>query len=202
MLNWGSARKRHHFPMHIQTSSWHDVLLTMILNLCTDNIFLISSDKKGSKEYFSYFSMKTCCGYSFKRLTKALLMNTHNIRFHGEIRKIFIGIPLLPKSYEYYDVEHRERILFLNKTVWIFFLFLHENICCGYPLEVPCWGASNDYPQHMFLWRNKILSWCLFLSRAIQLFCLFGECSELPQDAMDSYMYYFARGQRPRLMVH
>ena len=37
----------------------------------------------------------------------------------------------------------------------IFFLFLHENICCRYSLEVPHRGASNEYPQHMFLWRNK-----------------------------------------------
>ena len=26
----------------------------------------------------------------------------------------------------------------------------HENICCGYSLEVPCKGTSNEYPQHMF----------------------------------------------------
>ena len=37
----------------------------------------------------------------------------------------------------------------------IFFLFLHKNICCGCSLEVPQWGASNEYPQHMFSWRNK-----------------------------------------------
>ena len=37
----------------------------------------------------------------------------------------------------------------------ISFLFLHENICCGYSLEAPCRGASNEYPQYMFLWRNK-----------------------------------------------
>ena len=35
------------------------------------------------------------------------------------------------------------------------FLFLHENICCGYPLEAARRGASNEYPQHMFSWRNK-----------------------------------------------
>ena len=33
------------------------------------------------------------------------------------------------------------------------FLFLHENICCGYTLEVPC--TSNEYPQHMFSWWNE-----------------------------------------------
>ena len=37
----------------------------------------------------------------------------------------------------------------------IFSLFLHENVCCGYSLEAPWQGASNDYPQHIFLWRNK-----------------------------------------------
>ena len=37
----------------------------------------------------------------------------------------------------------------------IFFLFLDENICCGYSLEAPRWGASNKYPQHMFSLRNK-----------------------------------------------
>ena len=37
----------------------------------------------------------------------------------------------------------------------IFFLFLNEDICCGYSLEAPHWGASNEYPQHMFLLRNK-----------------------------------------------
>ena len=32
---------------------------------------------------------------------------------------------------------------------------LHKNICCGYSLELPRQGNSNEYPQHMFLWRNK-----------------------------------------------
>ena len=33
-----------------------------------------------------------------------------------------------------------------------FCLFLHKNICCGYSLE-SLRGDSNEYPQHMFLWR-------------------------------------------------
>ena len=37
----------------------------------------------------------------------------------------------------------------------ILFLFLHKNICCGYSLEVPHRGTSNEYPQHMYAWRNK-----------------------------------------------
>ena len=30
------------------------------------------------------------------------------------------------------------------------FSFLHE-ICCGYSLEAPLWGASNEYPQQVFM---------------------------------------------------
>ena len=37
----------------------------------------------------------------------------------------------------------------------IFFLFLHKTIYCGYSLEAPQRGASNEYPQYMFLRRNK-----------------------------------------------
>ena len=47
------------------------------------------------------------------------------------------------------------RRAFFNPKVLIFFLFLHKNICCGYSLEVPWRGASNENPQHMFSWRNK-----------------------------------------------
>ena len=41
------------------------------------------------------------------------------------------------------------------KKYWYFFLFFHENICCGYSWKVPQWGTSHEYPQHMFLWRSK-----------------------------------------------
>ena len=38
-----------------------------------------------------------------------------------------------------------------------------KNICFGYSLELPWQGNSNEYPQHMFLWRNKkkIFVWIL-----------------------------------------
>ena len=29
------------------------------------------------------------------------------------------------------------------------------NTDCGYSLELPRWGSSNEYPQSMFLSRNK-----------------------------------------------
>ena len=39
---------------------------------------------------------------------------------------------------------------FSTKKWWYFFLILHKKIGCGYSLEVPLWGTSNEYPQPMF----------------------------------------------------
>ena len=46
-----------------------------------------------------------------------------------------------------------EVIIALDKMGYqlIFFLFLHENICCGYSLEVPQRGTSNEYLQHIIM---------------------------------------------------
>ena len=46
-----------------------------------------------------------------------------------------------------------DKAFFQPKKVLIFFLFLHENV--WYSLEAPHQDASNEYPQHMFSWRNK-----------------------------------------------
>ena len=37
------------------------------------------------------------------------------------------------------------KVLFSSEKMLISFLFLHENICCGYLLEVAQWEASNEY---------------------------------------------------------
>ena len=37
-----------------------------------------------------------------------------------------------------------DKMLFSSPTVLIFFLFLHENIYCGYSLEAPRRGTSNQ----------------------------------------------------------
>ena len=42
---------------------------------------------------------------------------------------------------------------FLVIILGYFFLCLQKNICCGYSSDAPRRGASNEYPQHMFLWR-------------------------------------------------
>ena len=37
----------------------------------------------------------------------------------------------------------------------IIFLIFTQNIDCGYMLELPCRGSSNEYPQSMFWSKNK-----------------------------------------------
>ena len=39
--------------------------------------------------------------------------------------------------------------------ILIFLIFFAQNIDCGYSLEPPRRGGSNEYPQYMFLSRNK-----------------------------------------------
>ena len=47
--------------------------------------------------------------------------------------------------------------LALNNWALTFILCLDKNVCCGYSLEAPCKGASNEYPHHMFPWRNILI---------------------------------------------
>ena len=39
--------------------------------------------------------------------------------------------------------------------IYFFFHISAQNIDCGYPLEPPRRGGVNEYPQSMFLSRNK-----------------------------------------------
>ena len=74
----------------------YSVQILSVNTMASDEV-LFSSKKVW---YFSYFTMKIyVVGIHQKCLDEVLLMNTHNICFHGEIRKIFIGHPLI-WSYE------------------------------------------------------------------------------------------------------
>ena len=42
-----------------------------------------------------------------------------------------------------------------TKQTQMLFIFLPQNIDCGYPLEPPQQGGSNEYPQSVFSSKNK-----------------------------------------------
>ena len=57
-----------------------------------------------------------------------------------------------------WKVPHRSialvKTLFSIQKYW-YFSYFSTKTCCGYSLEAPHRGASNEYPQHTFSWRNK-----------------------------------------------
>ena len=54
----------------------------------------------------------------------------------------------------------------------IFFLFLHKNVCCGYSLEEPRRGASNEY--HNICFRGEIRNISAFFGGKKHLICCYG----------------------------
>ena len=50
---------------------------------------------------------------------------------------------------------HHQNWKFSDKKNSDIFYISAPNIYCGYSLELPHWGSSNDYPQSMFLSRSK-----------------------------------------------
>ena len=59
------------------------------------------------------------------------------------------------RLFEYTENFTAKKWKFSDKKILIFFIFLLKNIHCGYSLEPPRWGGSDEYPQSMFLSRNK-----------------------------------------------
>ena len=57
---------------------------------------------------------------------------------------------------------------FSTPKYWYSFLFLHENICCGYSLEVPWWGTSKSTHNICFCGEiRKMFTWYPLGSRPI-----------------------------------
>ena len=54
----------------------------------------------------------------------------------------------------YRTFYHQKKWKFSDKKFW-YFLISAQNTDWRYSLELPRWGGSNEYPQSMFLSRNK-----------------------------------------------
>ena len=54
----------------------------------------------------------------------------------------------------YWEFFH-QKWNFSDKKKSDIFLISAQNIDCGYSLEPPRWGGSNEYPQSMFFSKNK-----------------------------------------------
>ena len=68
--------------------------------------------------------------------------------------------------YDYAYAIALDKVRFSTQKYLYFFLFLNKNICCGYSLEAPQCGTSNEYPLHMFSSElRKPFTWYSLLSR-------------------------------------
>ena len=54
-----------------------------------------------------------------------------------------------------YSNFFRSKIDNFQRNIFDIFLIFAQNIDCGYTLEPPRRGGSNEYPQSMFLSKNK-----------------------------------------------
>ena len=89
------------------------------------------------------------------RIWQIVLMQVFNVPLVSITKTCLYNFdPLKPHSY----------IVKLGFTgVYIIFLISAQNIDCGYLLEPPRWGGSNEYPQSMFwpeIWKiSDIFIW-------------------------------------------
>ena len=65
---------------------------------------------------------------------------------------VFITKTRLFKYTENFTTKKNENFQMKNSDI---FHISAQNIDCGYSLEPPCQGGSYEYPQAMFLSRNK-----------------------------------------------
>ena len=95
----------------------------------------------------------TCakCAYSDPEVIKPFLHSTQlSMKFS---LLIFMKMPTITKTclYNFDPLKPHFYIVKLGFTgVYIIFLISDQNIDCGYSLEPPRRGGSNEYPQSMF----------------------------------------------------
>ena len=58
------------------------------------------------------------------------------------------------RLFKYIENCTTKNLKFSDKNSYIFHISA-QNIDCRYSLEPPWWGGSNEYPQSMFLSRNR-----------------------------------------------
>ena len=80
-----------------------------------------------------------------------MMMNSHKIMIYIKWESSRKGTFFQPENIDIFlisasNARAPEKAPFFSQKVLIFFLFLHENIRCGYSLEVSHRGTSNEYP--------------------------------------------------------
>ena len=59
------------------------------------------------------------------------------------------------RLFKYIENFSTKKYKLSDEKILEIFMILLKRIDCGYLLEPPRWSSSNEYPQSMFLSRNK-----------------------------------------------
>ena len=103
--------------------------------------------------YF-YFSTKTyIVGTHSKRLTCVFVEKSENYQYFS--LKRWLIKTLRKHAYSNILKISPPKTESFHIKILIFFHISPQNIDCGYSLELPRRGGSNEYPQSMFLSRSK-----------------------------------------------
>ena len=106
------------------------LLLGVILNMLFDLALILKLISSGTLPFVNKGIEFIVCPVSSIIITKIYLYNFDPLKPHFYIVKLgFTGVNII-------------------------FLISAKNIYCGYPLEPPRWGGSNEYPQYIFSRRN------------------------------------------------
>ena len=120
------------------------------------------------------------CHFLLKLITvwlegyKVVVMNNENVMSMIDVSKgmekhLWAWIITKTRLYNFDPLKPHFYTVKLGFTgVYIIFLILLENIDCGYALEPPRRGGSNEYPQSMFWTEIRKIS--EFLSENFQVF--------------------------------
>ena len=128
--------------------------------------------------YITQWSSQCSRSLGFYQEKKRLKFNPDYFPGVFIFKQFYLGITKLTEckesAFSLHSVLQRIGLVKEEYLMMFFLLFDKKYIYCWYPLEAPLRGASNEYPQHMFLWRSKI-------SQNYQQMLLRGASNEYPQ---------------------
>ena len=139
--DWKSIPKLSHFPNDL--APWFT--LSGSNNPCLKQISMVPKIFKPLKfgSTFIVFTLNT-------RTNQARSYSVDQIWHHFNIRSHYENMPI--QIYRQFHLKKTENFQIKNSDI---FHISAQNIDCGYSLEPPRRGGSNEYPQSMFLSRNK-----------------------------------------------
>ena len=131
-------------------------------------IFWKKKKKKKKKEKISIYGLLTLCREIFRLKLFRTIYRWRDYVSHVKwsprhiwtvkaqiIWHIYRGCSLAHSHCKLYLFIAPDKALFFNHKLLIFSSFLHRNLCFVHSFKASQRGALNEYPQHMFSWRNK-----------------------------------------------